>query len=156
MPAQVRRIASLWLPPVIWMALIFVLSAQQDLNSGLGVVDLVARKLVHAGEYALLCVLWWRALRTVATRRVALGGALVLAVLYGGSDELHQTFVPTREGAPLDVLIDTVGATLAAILIWRRTHPTRGREPEPDRAAPPSRETTPVASREATPGGRAA
>ena len=47
-----------WLPPLLLMAVIFVLSAQPDLSTGLGVWDFVGRKLVHASEYALLCALW--------------------------------------------------------------------------------------------------
>lgn len=48
-----RRLRA-WIPPVVLMAAIFVLSAQPDLNSGLGAIDLVGRKLVHFAEYALL------------------------------------------------------------------------------------------------------
>ena len=39
-------------PPFVLMAVIFFLSAQPNLNSGLGMVDTIVRKLVHAGEYA--------------------------------------------------------------------------------------------------------
>lgn len=107
------------------MALIFFLSAQPDLSSGLGVLDLIGRKLVHAGEYALLCALWWRALSTVVARRPALVTAVAIAVGYAVTDELHQTFVPTRMGTPVDVAIDAAGAGLAALAVWRRTA-TRG------------------------------
>ncbi len=34
------------------------------------------------------------------------------AVLYAVEDEIHQTFVEGRHGSPLDVLIDTAGATI--------------------------------------------
>ena len=54
-----------FLPPLALMAVIFLLSEQQSLDSGLGWLDVVLRKLAHFGEYALLCALWWRALRTV-------------------------------------------------------------------------------------------
>ena len=50
-------------PPVALMSVIFLLSAQPDLNSGLGVFDLIGRKLVHATEYGVLWFLWLRALR---------------------------------------------------------------------------------------------
>jgi VanZ family protein len=122
---------SLWLPPLALMALIFFLSAQPDLATGLGVVDVVGRKLVHAGEYALLCVLWWRALRTVSSERVALPAAVLIAIAYAVSDEVHQTFVPTRSGSPLDVGFDTLGVGIAALLIHRRTE--RPAEPAGDR-----------------------
>jgi VanZ family protein len=110
-----------WAPPIALMVLIFVLSAQPDLSTGLGVWDLIGRKIVHMSEYALLCVLWWRALRTVATDRAALAAALLASVAYAATDELHQTFVHGRHGTPVDVGIDAVGMTVAALLIARRT-----------------------------------
>ena len=58
------RLASRYLPPLALMGLIFFLSAQPSLDSGLGWIDLVGRKLIHFGSYALLWFLWWRPLRT--------------------------------------------------------------------------------------------
>jgi VanZ family protein len=109
-----------WLPPVALMAVIFALSAQPDLNSGLGTIDFVGRKIVHMGEYALLCFLWWRALRTLVPARTAVLLAFAAAVAYAGTDEFHQTFIHGRHGTPVDVGIDAVGAGVAAVLIWRR------------------------------------
>jgi VanZ family protein len=110
----------LWAPPLVLMALIFVLSAQPDLNSGLGVIDLIGRKLVHATEYALLCFLWWRALRTVVSPRQAIVLAFAAAVAYAASDELHQHFIEGRHGTPVDIVIDAAGAGLAAMFLRRR------------------------------------
>ena len=112
--------ASLWAPPLAFMAVIFFFSAQPDLNSGLGIIDLIGRKIVHATEYGILCALWWRALRTVAPRRAGLLASIALTVAYAASDELHQTFVHGRHGSPLDVAIDAFGATVAALLLRRR------------------------------------
>jgi VanZ family protein len=109
-----------WAPPLALMALIFVLSAQPDLNSGLGTIDLIGRKLIHAGEYALLCFLWWRALRPVMTPQKAIVLALAIAVAYAGTDEIHQRSVQGRHGTPVDVFIDAAGACIAAALLQRR------------------------------------
>src|SRR3954453_12515392 len=106
-----------WAPPIALMVVIFVLSAQPDLNSGLGTIDLIGRKLVHAGEYALLTFLWWRALRTIATPRAAVALALGIAIGYAVTDELHQHYVQGRHAAPTDVLIDATGAAAAAFVI---------------------------------------
>ena len=54
-------------PPLLLMGLIFFLSAQPDLNSGLGTWDTVLRKLAHMAEFGLLWLLWWRALGLRAT-----------------------------------------------------------------------------------------
>ena len=113
------RIA-LWAPPFVLMAVIFVLSAQPDLGTGLGTIDLVARKLVHMAEYALLFFLWWRALRTIAPHGWAIPLALAISIGYAISDEFHQSFVEGRNGNPVDVAIDTLGASLAAFAVHRR------------------------------------
>ena len=74
--------------------MIFALSAQPDLNSGLGGWDTLLRKLAHMAEFGLLWWLWLRALRG----RAVLAAAIALA--YAVSDELHQTFVDGRHGSP--------------------------------------------------------
>src|SRR5919107_4897021 len=96
-----------WAPPLLLMAVIFALSAQPDLSSGLGTIDLVGRKIVHAAEYALLCFLWWRALRTVLPHVRAVLLAFAVSVAYAATDELHQSFVEGRHGTPVDVAIDS-------------------------------------------------
>jgi VanZ family protein len=109
-----------WLPPLALMAAIFVLSAQSDLNSGLGTIDFIGRKIIHMGEYALLCFLWWRALRTVMRPKLVPAVAFAMAVAYAATDEFHQHFVSGRHGTPVDVCIDAVGAGIAAFLLIRR------------------------------------
>jgi hypothetical protein len=106
------------LPPLALMAIIFALSAQPDLNSGLGGWDTVLRKLAHAFAFGLLWWLWLRALE-----RPWLAVAITLA--YAASDEWHQTFVRGRAGSPRDVLIDAAGVGLAAAL-WRSRRPVAG------------------------------
>jgi VanZ family protein len=115
----------LWLPPLLLMGAIFVVSDQPSFNSGLGVIDLVGRKLIHFGQYALLCFLWWRALRTVTTPTRAALFAFLLASGYAVTDEYHQTFVEGRHGGPVDWAIDSAGAAAAALRL--RTLSTRER-----------------------------
>jgi VanZ family protein len=110
-----------WAPPLALMAVIFALSAQPDLSSGLGVWDLVGRKIFHMSEYGLLCFLWWRALRTVVAGRAALVLAAGAALIYAATDELHQSFVSGRHGTPVDIGIDLVGIAVASLLIARRS-----------------------------------
>jgi VanZ family protein len=43
--------------------------------------------------------------------------ALVLAVLYGISDEFHQSLVPGREPSTLDVLVDGAGALMGIVAV---------------------------------------
>jgi VanZ family protein len=108
-----------WAPPFALMAVIFFFSAQPDLSTDLGLIDHIGRKLVHASEYGLLCFLWWRALRSVAPGERAPAIAWVVTALYAASDEIHQTFVDGRHGTPVDVLIDSCGAGVVALLVYR-------------------------------------
>ena len=107
-----RRVASEWLPVVVWAALIFAVSSITSLGTGLGVWDLVLRKLAHVTEYAVLGFL--------LARVVTIAPALLIGVLYAVTDELHQMFVAGREGAPRDVAIDALGVAIG-ILVQRRT-----------------------------------
>ena len=105
----------LWLPPLLLMGVIFFVSDQPSLNSGLGAIDLIGRKLIHFAEYALLTFLWWRALVTVTSPGRAALFAFLLASGYAATDEYHQTFVEGRHGTPVDWAIDSAGAALMAL-----------------------------------------
>ena len=113
--ALLRRLDP-WFPPLLLMAVIFALSAQPSLDSGLGAVDLAARKLTHFAEYALLAFLWWRVFVGGMEPARAAAAALVAASLYAATDEYHQSFVEGRHGTVVDWGIDTAGAALVS---WR-------------------------------------
>jgi VanZ family protein len=105
------RVAALWLPVLVWAAVIFALSSIPSLSSGLGGWDLFLRKAAHVTEYAILGALLLRALGRA-------DAAFALGVLYAATDELHQHFVPGRAGKPLDIAIDACGVA-AGVLAWR-------------------------------------
>lgn len=119
-PRSPLVLLSLWAPPVVLMGLIFALSAQPDLSSGLGTLDTVLRKLAHMAEYGLLVFLWWRALRGPLAERAAVALAVAISLVYAGTDEFHQSFVEGRHGTPVDVLVDLVGMAAVALLLLRR------------------------------------
>ena len=105
--ARSRRLAA-YAPPLALMGLIYFLSAQPDLNSGLGLADEIGRKIVHMAEYGLL---WWLWFRAFGFRRPVLAAAITLA--YAATDEYHQTFVHGRVGSPVDWAIDAAGVAIA-------------------------------------------
>jgi len=142
-----------WVWVAAWMGVIFFFST--DLFSGaqtsrfigpilkwfspgisdgaIAAVQLVARKMAHLAEYAILSILICRAL----AKRVgpgplplaALGQAVLIAATYAALDEWHQSWTAERFGSALDVGIDTVGAVLgAAFFAWlsRRKPATNG------------------------------
>jgi VanZ family protein len=107
------------LPPVTWMLLIFLFSAQSTLpHAADSLLDLLIKKGLHMLSYAILLLLWYRALSAKPRAFAPLVVAWVLTVLYAASDEFHQTFVPGRSGRALDVIVDASGASLAVLSIW--------------------------------------
>ena len=133
-----------WLPVIVWMGLIF--SASSDAGSSehssriLGpllhwlfpslsedAIDAIVtgiRKAAHVTEYSLLALLVWRAVRKPVRgdarpwKWKEAGLALAWAVAYAVSDEIHQSFVPSRQGQFTDVLFDSTGAALGLVGLW--------------------------------------
>lgn len=107
-----RSVVFAWLPVVAWAGVIFALSSITGLGTGLGVWDLVLRKLAHAVEFGVLGALLYRALGREPL-------ALLIGSAYAVTDEVHQAFVSGRQGSPLDWLIDTAGV-VAGVLLYSR------------------------------------
>ena len=113
------RLAWFWLPVITYAGAIFFfssLSHPEELAPSL--FKIVGDKFLHLIEYGILGILCYRAFRHAAGRwgeHYALGLAILAGTLYGVTDEVHQSFVPSRESSGLDVLADAVGATLASV-----------------------------------------
>jgi len=84
----------------------------------------IIRKCAHLTEYAILAWLLLRAFRKPVRhdskpwRWTDAGWAVLLVALYAASDEIHQLFVPHREGRIADVIIDTSGGIAGVLLVW--------------------------------------
>jgi VanZ family protein len=107
----------LWAPVVLYMALIFALSAQSTLPGSSLTPDWSQHGLAYAG----LAVVALRA--TAGGRWHGVGAASVaaawaIATAYGVTDEFHQRFVPGRMADLRDVIADAVGAALALGAVW--------------------------------------
>jgi VanZ family protein len=100
------------------MAVIWVLSDQPDPNPAPDGWGGSTSSLAHVAVFGALCAAWAFAL---PGRSLAL--AIALAVAYGVVDELHQSTTPGRDATPWDVLLDAIGALLAAMLVRRRLLP---------------------------------
>jgi VanZ family protein len=106
------RLLTVWLPVVVWAAVIFTFSSIPSLSTGLGVWDTILRIGAHVTEYAVLGGLLYRALCREAL-------ALAAGIAYAATDELHQHFVRERHASPVDVAIDAVGVAFG-MLVWLR------------------------------------
>jgi VanZ family protein len=112
-----------WGPVCLFAGLIFYLSSQSELPETLpSFVEELGDKVHHMMTYGLFGLLWYRAFRfcggTWAAPRAALL-AILASVLYGVTDEIHQSFVPLREPDVWDVVADAVGAAAAVLAIDR-------------------------------------
>ena len=105
-----------WFPVVIYCAAIFV---QSSFPAPIKVPRFVlADKLLHFFAYAVLGMLFLRGFLHSSyrgKRRFILFASILLTVLYGFSDELHQYFVPSRSAELLDLLFDSLGACVG---VW--------------------------------------
>jgi hypothetical protein len=107
--------------PLAVMAGIFFLSSRPhlpDLDGGRDLQSIAG----HFGAYAALGASLAIFLRWLGWSPVrALLAAIVLATLYGVTDEYHQSFVPNRMTDPKDLLVDFLGATAGALAAMRLT-----------------------------------
>jgi VanZ family protein len=107
-------------PTLLYMLVIFILSSMPHLKPpdlGFRPVD----KVSHALEYGVLGVLLFRTAAFRYTFSPRLFIILVcIGVLYGISDEIHQSFVPHRVSSVWDVAADSVGIVLGllAARLW--------------------------------------
>jgi hypothetical protein len=120
----------LFAAPIAIMAIIFALSSRShlpDLDGGRDFQNVLGHFAIYAALGGALALLFrsfgWN------TRRV-LVLAIVVATLYGVTDELHQSFVPNRNPDPFDLLVDFLGSTVGSAamlaLVSRRASTASG------------------------------
>jgi len=100
----------------VWAIFIVTLSSIPNMKvpeTGLSCQDLWA----HAFVYAILGCLICRSLQKEGlSRRRAVIAAVIISVIFGGLDELHQLLIPGREASWLDWAADSLGAAAGAVL----------------------------------------
>lgn len=109
------KLAFQWLPALLWMALIWVLSSStpdtlERTTSGLPAF-LTLPTVGHVVEFAVLAALLLRLFESTLSRRHAAvwAASASVALLYAGVDEMHQSFVPGRQSSLIDVGYDALG-----------------------------------------------
>lgn len=127
-----------WLLLIIWMGFIFYMSNQPasvsdgqsnkvlfilttlglDVNGIFGeLANFIVRKCAHFLEYMILAFLLLNVIKAYYKPKISSILSVVFAFMYACTDEFHQLFVPGREGAFRDVIIDTCGG-IALILLY--------------------------------------
>lgn len=141
--------SSAWLGVLVWMGIIFGLSAQQSSESAalsgqfLAFLNKVfsaelsgflVRKGAHVTEYFILAVLIFIAV-SLTRQKPGPFLAFFITLLVATGDEFHQYFVPGRACQLKDVLIDSAGAVVgillcvAAVAVYRQLKKRKNRKP---------------------------
>jgi VanZ family protein len=102
-----------WSPAIFLCAVIFVMSslpgADFSTNDG---QNFAIRKVLHVLEFATLFLTFYR-----ATKKLSI--SVILTVLFAITDEWHQTYIPGRTGKLQDIFIDSIGAGLGGLVLWK-------------------------------------
>ena len=89
----------------------FQIHSNADLMMHAEAVHTFVRKTAHFTEYAVLGFFTYKAVSCdVLDRKKAVLTAQLISTGYASTDEIHQMFVPGREGKVFDVMIDSCGA----------------------------------------------
>ena len=111
-----------WFPVFLYAGVIFAFSSF-PISFPPGLKIRYLDKGLHAVEYGLFGFLLARAFLRASPpslQRSFQMWAVIMAVCYGFTDEIHQSFVPTRETSSMDLLFDGVGAIAAQLFFERR------------------------------------
>lgn len=98
-------------------AMLFWLSDQPSLP--VPIVFEIQDKIHHFIAYFVLGIVAWRCFRHFVSPPALAITSVVFCSLYGISDEWHQSFVVGRDPEVLDWVADTLGATVAMLLMPR-------------------------------------
>ena len=109
---KMRLFIYYYIPPLLMMGVIYILSDQSTIPGGpTTFLDYLIKKIAHMFEYGLLYWLWFRAIKSNWYV------PFIICVLYALTDEWHQGFTPNRTPRVTDILFDSLGAWLASLQI---------------------------------------
>lgn len=127
-----------WIMLIAWMGIIFFMSHQPgevsssqselvlkifsflgiELNQYFGeLATFVIRKTAHFSEYLILFLFVYNVSRFYFTTKKARLYSIIFVFLYASTDEFHQYFIPGRNMAFKDVLIDTSGGVIGYLIM---------------------------------------
>jgi VanZ family protein len=152
-PAPLKSKLIAWLPTLLWLAMIAFFSTDTFSAEHTGsilekivravygnispehfrMLHVFIRKTAHFTVYGILSGLSFYSWRATLPRRSPWTFtwsllALLVVLVAGSSDEIHQIFVPSRGPSPYDVMLDMMGALFVQVLIAAFAKP---RTPDP-------------------------
>lgn len=118
-PARWRPLVT-WAGTILYMALLFWLSSRSGSDVSRWNVLRIPDFWLHTGAYlGLGIVAHWAFAATFRGSFAATAcAAVLLAGLYGITDEYHQSMVPGRDPSWQDVAADFFGAALGQLVLW--------------------------------------
>ncbi|MDR1759550.1 MAG: VanZ family protein [Fibrobacter sp.] len=115
-----------YLPSILIMAFLFYGSSKP----GSGMTWLVPPydKMLHGFIYACLGIsyaLWWKPAAWESKRILGIFWVTLICLIFGLSDEFHQSFIPGRSASTDDLIADAVGGLVGALVFallkpWKR------------------------------------
>lgn len=123
-----------FIPVILWMCFIFYMSQQTGSDSSSmsnsvleivirfipipeDILTMLIRKSAHMFEYFVLFILLFIAYYKSQSKYRYLT-SYIITVLYACSDEIHQLFIPGRQAAIFDVMIDSFGALIGLLFVY--------------------------------------
>lgn len=101
-----------WLPAIFLCGYIYYWSSIPGSTiNAVGLGNETLHRITHFFLYFFLCLSFYLPTNNILA-------AILLTILYGLSDEYHQSFVPLRSASLFDIYTDTFGA-LSAGIIWK-------------------------------------
>jgi len=111
MSIKLKNFIFCWLPLILYCLFVYI---QSDYPSPESLPSFeLSDKLYHLAGYAVMGVLFYRAYQTLPFKdniHLLMLFSIISTSLYGISDEIHQSFVPYRDGSLLDAIVDILGA----------------------------------------------
>lgn len=117
------RYLKYWAPPILYMGLIFAISSMKQPPLPTPKFEwLSIDKIYHFIEYGILSVLLTIALINAPPKWLPQNWiwvtSAIISILYGASDEWHQTFVPGRFATFSDFVSDAIGAIAGVVSVY--------------------------------------
>ena len=114
---KIAKILKAYTPPLIWAAVIFLLSSQSTLPGfEESPYDFVLKKSAHIFVYLVLYLLLRRATSLTVDEKLSkqhIFVPILVCLVYAVSDEFHQSLVPGRYATLRDVGYDMLGVGIA-------------------------------------------